>query len=158
MPSLTTPQLIYLAIAAIAFGLLITDKLRVDLVGILIVIALALTGLLSPEQAFSGLGSEPALVIAAIFVLSRGLQLTGVADMVTGWIVRMAGKADPKLIASVKVFDVYRGPGVGEGKKSVAVEVTIQPRGEALKDAEIETIAAGIVASVAKATGATLRG
>ena len=101
MPSLTTPQLIYLAIAAIAFGLLITDKLRVDLVGILIVIALALTGLLSPEQAFSGLGSEPALVIAAIFVLSRGLQLTGVADMVTGWIVRMAGKTESRMLAVI---------------------------------------------------------
>lgn len=73
-------------------------------------------------------------------------------------IVRMAGKADPKLIAAVSVFDVYRGPGVGEGKKSIAIEVTIQPRGEALKDAEIETIAAAVVASVAKATGAVLRG
>ncbi|MEP7210167.1 MAG: phenylalanine--tRNA ligase subunit beta [Alphaproteobacteria bacterium] len=73
-------------------------------------------------------------------------------------IVRTAGKADPKLIAAVKVFDVYRGPGVGEGKKSIAIEVTIQPRGDALKDAEIDTIAAAIVVSVAKATGAVLRG
>ena len=98
---ITTPQIIYLAIAAVAFGLLITDKLRVDLVGILIMLALALTGLLSPKDAFSGLASEPALVIAAIFVLSRALQLTGVADIVTGWIVRLAGKTESRMLAVV---------------------------------------------------------
>lgn len=101
MPPITTPQIIYLVIAAVAFGLLISDKLRVDLVGILIILALALTGLLSPAQAFSGLASEPALVIASIFVLSRALQLTGVADMVTGWIVRLAGKTEARMLAVV---------------------------------------------------------
>ena len=65
-----------------------------------------------------------------------------------GDILRAAAKADPKLVAAVNVFDVYRGAGVGEGKKSVAIEVTIQPRGEALKDAEIDTIAASVVAAI----------
>lgn len=74
-----------------------------------------------------------------------------------GDIVRLAAKADPKRIASVGVFDVYRGSGVPEGMKSVAVEVTIQPRGAALTDAEIETLAAEIVRAVGKGTGATLR-
>jgi phenylalanyl-tRNA synthetase beta chain len=73
-------------------------------------------------------------------------------------IVRLALKADPKLIASVSVFDIYRGQGVSDGHKSVAIEVTIQPRGEAMTDEQIEALAKAIVASVSKGTGATLRG
>ncbi len=75
-----------------------------------------------------------------------------------GDITRMALKADPKLIAAALVFDVYRGASIGDGKKSVAVEVTLQPRGAAMTDVEIEAVAASIVKSVAKATGAVLRG
>ncbi|HJV84474.1 MAG TPA: SLC13 family permease [Noviherbaspirillum sp.] len=101
MHSLTTPQITYLIIAVVTLVVLVTDRLRVDLVGLLIILALALTGILSPEQAFSGLGSEPALVIAAIFVLSRALQLTRVADVVTGWIVRLAGATESRMLAVV---------------------------------------------------------
>jgi phenylalanyl-tRNA synthetase beta chain len=102
--------------------------------------------------------TKPKLDKADLTPIRRDFAFVVDEKVPAGDIVRMAGKADPKLIAAVKVFDVYRGPGVGEGKKSVAVEVTIQPRGEALKDAEIDAIAAGVVASVSKATGAVLRG
>ena len=50
------------------------------------------------------------------------------------------------------------GQGVPEGQKSVAVEVTLQPREKTLEDAEIEAVSAKIVAAAAKATGAVLRG
>ena len=56
------------------------------------------------------------------------------------------------------MFDVYAGKGVPEGKKSLALSVTLQPVGRTLTDAEIEAACAKIVAQVAKATGATLRG
>ena len=56
------------------------------------------------------------------------------------------------------MFDVYRGAGVPEGAKSVAVSVTLQPRERTLTEAEIEGVIAKIVAEVAKKTGATLRG
>ena len=75
-----------------------------------------------------------------------------------GDITRMALKADPKLVTSARVFDVYRGPSIGEGKKSIAIEVTIQPRGQAMTDEQIEAVASAIVKSVGKATGAVLRG
>ena len=55
------------------------------------------------------------------------------------------------------MFDVYRGAGVPEGKKSVAIAVTLQPRERTLTDAEIEAAIAKIVAEVGKKTGATLR-
>jgi phenylalanyl-tRNA synthetase beta chain len=75
-----------------------------------------------------------------------------------GDIVRMALKADPKLVAAARVFDVFRGPGIGDGKKSIAIEVTLQPRGKAMTDEEIEAVSQAVVKSVAKATGAVLRG
>ncbi len=82
-----------------------------------------------------------------------------VADKVAaGDIVKLALKADPKLIASARVFDVYTGTGVPEGSKSIAIEITIQPRGEALKDEQIDAIAKAVVASVSKGTGGQLRG
>ena len=57
-----------------------------------------------------------------------------------------------------RVFDVYAGKGVPGGKKSVAIAVTLQPVERTLTDAEIEAASAKIVAQVAKATGAVLRG
>jgi phenylalanyl-tRNA synthetase beta chain len=66
--------------------------------------------------------------------------------------------ADRQLIAGASVFDVYEGPGIAAGKKSVAIAVTLQPRDKTLTEAEIDAVAAKIVAEVAKRTGATLRG
>ena len=62
-------------------------------------------------------------------------------------------KADPKLITAARVFDVYRGAGLGEGKKSLAIEVTLQPRDKTLTDADIDAVSQKIVAAVAKSTG-----
>jgi len=71
---LDAPQLVFFVILAVAFVLLLTERLRNDVVAILIVLALAVSGLLKPEKALSGFGSEPAIVVAAIFVLSAALH------------------------------------------------------------------------------------
>ena len=72
-------------------------------------------------------------------------------------IVKAAQAADRQLIAGVSVFDVYEGVGIPEGSKSVGIAVRVQPRGKTLTDGEIDALAAGIVAEVAKKTGAGLR-
>ena len=72
-------------------------------------------------------------------------------------IARSARNADKTLISGARVFDLYAGKGVPEGKKSLAIAVALQPTTATLTDAEIESAAAKIVAAVAKATGATLR-
>jgi phenylalanyl-tRNA synthetase beta chain len=61
------------------------------------------------------------------------------------------------LIAGVSLFDVYEGDKMEPGKKSLAIEVTFQPRERTLTDAEIEAACAKVVAGVAKATGGVLR-
>lgn len=98
---LPTPPLVFFAILIAAFVLLITEKLRNDVVAVLIVIALGLTGLLSPAQALSGFGSEPAIVVAAIFVLSAGLHRTGVAESLGRLIGRWAGDGWARAISVI---------------------------------------------------------
>jgi phenylalanyl-tRNA synthetase beta chain len=72
-------------------------------------------------------------------------------------LLRAAQNADRALITAASIFDAYAGPGIPDGKKSVALSVTIQPVEKTLTDAEIEAIGAKIVAAVAKQTGGVLR-
>ena len=73
-------------------------------------------------------------------------------------LLRAIRGAERGLIAAVSLFDVYQGDNVPTGKKSLAVEVVIQPRDATLTDPAIEAICAKIVAAAAKAAGAVLRG
>jgi phenylalanyl-tRNA synthetase beta chain len=73
-------------------------------------------------------------------------------------VVRAAIGADKALIADVSLFDVYRGERMQPGKKSLAIEVTLQPREKTLTDADIEAVSAKVVSAVMKATGGALRG
>ncbi|MBD0274385.1 MAG: phenylalanine--tRNA ligase subunit beta, partial [Acetobacteraceae bacterium] len=72
-------------------------------------------------------------------------------------VLRAARGADKALVADVALFDRYAGERLPEGKVSLAVQVTLQPREATLTDAQIESISQRIVAAVAKATGASLR-
>jgi len=62
------------------------------------------------------------------------------------------------VITDVALFDVYEGKNVEEGKKSLAIQATLQPTEATFTDAEIEEFSTKIVAAVEKATGGTLRG
>ena len=73
-------------------------------------------------------------------------------------VVRAATSAEKRLVRQVEVFDVYEGEHVPEGKKSLAIAVTLQPESRTFRDEEIEEISARITAAVAKATGGVLRG
>jgi phenylalanyl-tRNA synthetase beta chain len=77
-------------------------------------------------------------------------------DVAAGDLVRAVKNAERVLIENVNLFDVYEGKGVAEGKKSIAIAVRIQPKDKTLTDAEIEAVAAKIVAAALK-LGATLR-
>ena len=99
--SLTTQQLTFFAILVVAFGLLLTEKLRNDVVAVLIILALYVTGLLKPDDALSGFSSEPAIVVAGIFVLSAALHQTGLSETLGGWIGRLAGKSFARAIVVI---------------------------------------------------------
>jgi phenylalanyl-tRNA synthetase beta chain len=82
-----------------------------------------------------------------------------VADEVSAdALVKAAKSADKAAVTNVTAFDVFAGPALGAGKKSVAIAVRLEPSEKTFTDAEIEAIAQKIVAAVAKATGGVLRG
>jgi len=87
----------------------------------------------------------------------RDFAFVVAGDVPADRIVRAARGADKALVEAVSVFDVFTGASIGEGRKSVAIEVTLQPRNRTLTEEEIERAAAAIVAAVQKATGGELR-
>jgi di/tricarboxylate transporter len=90
---LNPQQLTFVVILVLAFALLITEKIRSDVVALLIVVALVATGVTDNKTALSGFSSEPAIVIAAVFVVSAALHRTGLTEMVARWIAERAGSS-----------------------------------------------------------------
>ncbi len=97
-------------------------------------------------------------MLSAFQPVERDFAFLVDADIEAERLVRAARNADRALITGCRVFDLYAGKGVAEGKKSLAIAVTLQPMERTLTDAEIEAVSDKIVAAVVKATGAQLRG
>ncbi|HTK35404.1 MAG TPA: phenylalanine--tRNA ligase subunit beta [Caulobacteraceae bacterium] len=110
-----------------------------------------------PDPKKRNVKSKPALALSPLMPLSRDFAFVVERTRAAGDLVRAALGADKALIASSRVFDVYEGPGVPEGAKSVAIEVVIQPRDKTLTEPEIEALSARIVEAAGK-LGAKLRG
>ena len=83
------------------------------------------------------------------FVVDRSVE--------AGTLVRAALAADKKLVTGVSVFDVFEGAALGAAKKSIAIEVSIQPVEKTLTDEDFEALAKRIVENVNKHTGGVLR-
>jgi di/tricarboxylate transporter len=100
-----------LIVIAVAFAVLLTERMRNDVVAVLIILALWAAGLLTAEEALAGFSSEPAIVLAGIFVLGASLQRTGVSDAVGGYIGRAAGtgftRAVGVIMPSVAVLSAF---------------------------------------------------
>ncbi|HRJ63514.1 MAG TPA: phenylalanine--tRNA ligase subunit beta [Brevundimonas sp.] len=94
--------------------------------------------------------------LANLMPLTRDFAFMVEDGKAVGDLVRAVAAVDKALIAGVSVFDLYRGAGVPEGMKSVALEVSIQPVEATLTEAEIEALSTRIVAAAAK-LGANLR-
>jgi di/tricarboxylate transporter len=94
-------QVRFFAVLLVSFALLVTEKIRPDLVGVLIVLALYATGTLEASAALSGFSSEPAIIAAAIFVMTASLHQTGMADTIGGWIARVAGRSYTRMLAVI---------------------------------------------------------
>ncbi len=94
-------QIYLLIILAGAIILLFTEWIRIDLTAILIITALGISGVLAPEGALSGFSSEPAIILAAMFVLSGALFHTGLSERLGNLIKRLAGKNFARIILVV---------------------------------------------------------
>ncbi|MEM6577280.1 MAG: phenylalanine--tRNA ligase subunit beta [Pseudomonadota bacterium] len=102
--------------------------------------------------------TRPALQASDLQAVERDFAFVVDASVDALSLVNAAAGADKALIADVRVFDEFIGGPLGEGKKSLAISVRLQPESATLKEAEIEAVSAKIVEKVAKATGGALRG
>jgi phenylalanyl-tRNA synthetase beta chain len=93
----------------------------------------------------------------ALQAVTRDFAFLVPTELAASDLVRAVKGADKINIVDARVFDVFAGQGVPEGKKSVAVEVTLQPQEKSYKDADLKAISDAVVASAAK-QGAELRG
>lgn len=92
-----------LAIIVAALALFVTEKLRVDLVALIVLISVGVLGLISPERVFDGFANSAVVTVWAVYIVSGGLFKTGVADTMGRAIQWLAGDREPRLIASVMV-------------------------------------------------------
>jgi phenylalanyl-tRNA synthetase beta chain len=101
--------------------------------------------------------ARPGFTPPALQAVTRDFAFLVPAILAAGDLVRAVQGADKAFITGVRVFDVFAGQGVPEGKKSIALEVTLQPGEASFKDAELKAIAEKVVAAAAK-LGGELRG
>jgi di/tricarboxylate transporter len=92
-----------LGILAIAVLLFVSEKLRVDVVAMIVLVALVLTGLVTAEEAFSGFASPAVITVWAVFIVSGGLTRSGVADLIAQQVVRLAGRNQLRLTVLIMI-------------------------------------------------------
>jgi di/tricarboxylate transporter len=97
-----TPEIgLVLVILIAAFVLLVSEKVRIDVVALLVLGSLALTNLVDPVQALSGFSSPAVVTVWAVFILSGGLTRTGIANLIGRQVLRVAGRGEARLVAAI---------------------------------------------------------
>ena len=98
---MTFEIILTLSIITVAVILFATEKLRVDIIALLVLLTLVLTGLIEADQAFMGFASPAVITVWAVYIVSGALFKTGVTDVLGVWISRLAGNSEPRLIAII---------------------------------------------------------
>ncbi len=90
-----------LAILLVSLILFVSEKIRMDVTALLVLGSLVLTGLVTPEQGVAGFANGAVIAVWAMFILSDGLQRTGVADVISRTVLRLAGRREVRMIAVI---------------------------------------------------------
>ena len=101
----------------------------------------------------SGSKAKKALTLSDLMPVHRDFAFIVDESVKSGDILKAAKGADKQLISDVTLFDVYRGKGVDDGQKSLAIDVTLTPKDATLTDADIDAVSSKIVEKVMKAGG-----
>jgi len=100
---MTTEIAIVLGILAISLVLFISEVIRMDLVAMLVLGALATTGLVTPDEALAGFSNGAVVTVWAMFILSEGLTRTGIADIIGRQVMRVAGTREISIIVAIMI-------------------------------------------------------
>ncbi len=100
---MTIDNILIFGILGAALVLFISEKIRADLVALMVLVSLTLTGLITQEEAFSGFASPAVITVWAVFIISGGLTRSGVADVIARFILRLAGHNPVRLIVLIMI-------------------------------------------------------
>ena len=92
-----------LGILVVSLILFISEVIRMDLVALLVLAALAITGLVDSDQAFAGFSNSAVITVWAMFILSEGLTRTGIADIIGRQVMRLAGRREFAMILVIMI-------------------------------------------------------
>lgn len=95
---LTPDMIIVFIFLGLAIVLFVFDLLRVDLVGMLMMVALPLTGVVTPTEALAGLSSNAVVSIIAVMIIGAGLNRTGVMNLVAAQLLKIAGSSEKRVV------------------------------------------------------------
>ena len=138
------------------FGTLHPRLLKaLDVEGPMVAFEITLDAIPAPRQ--KATRTKPPLTLHDLMPVHRDFAFVVDAQTAAEAVLRAARGADKALISDVALFDVYAGDRIEAGKKSLAIDVTLQPRDKTLTDEEIEAVSAKIVSAVEKAAGGVLR-
>src|SRR5512142_1467043 len=90
--------LLFLGVAAL---LLLGNILRADIVALLLMLALGLSGILTPQEAFSGFSRSAVVIMLSAFILAEGLRHSGITERIGWFIVRLFGHGENRLVLGV---------------------------------------------------------
>lgn len=139
-----------------AFGELHPSILQtLDVKGPLAVVEITLDLLPAPKA--KPTKAKPKPVLSDFQPLTRDFAFVVDRDVLAADIIKAIQSAERALLSDITVFDVYEGPGIEDGRKSIGIAVTLQPTAKTLTEAEIEAVSARIISTVAQKTGAVLR-
>jgi len=99
----TVDMIIVFALLSLAIFLFVTELLRVDLVGLLMMALLPLTGVVTPDEAIAGLSSNAVVSIIAVMIIGAGLNKTGVMNVVAAQIIKLVGKSENRIMAVISL-------------------------------------------------------
>jgi di/tricarboxylate transporter len=100
---MTQENLLVLIILAVAVILFVSERLRVDLIALMVLITLSLTGLVTVEEAFSGFASPAVITVWSVYIVSGGLIRSGIADRLANFMLRLAGNSYLRLLLVIMV-------------------------------------------------------
>ena len=100
---MTTDIAIVLGILIISLVLFISEVIRMDLVALLVLGSLAVTGLVSADEALAGFSNSAVITLGAMFILSEGLTRTGIADIIGRQVLRVAGSRETPMIMVIMI-------------------------------------------------------
>ena len=101
--------------------------------------------------------SKPQFIVSDYQKVVRDFAFVIDEKYSSGEITSLVKKINKDLIKDVKIFDVYQGDNIDSGKKSIAFNVTLEPKDKTLSEKDIEQISKKIISTVQEATGAALR-